>query len=201
VLVDYVSLELTKAMVGRGGKATLMRDKKGYLPLHVAVSRHVSPDKLRLLLDANPSALLAQTNDGQTALALAKTTATESHPNYALIKALEEEIQLCARVASLDVAAVLPARVGSTDTIDVTPKGSGKKQKKSRKSRKTPTSPAKRIKMENSGLPSIETPAAANLLLHFSRNSNVTLEVNWEEPEMEVFAVKVEECEMVVVAV
>jgi Ankyrin repeats (many copies) len=151
VLVDYVSLELTKATVGRGGKAAFMRDKKGYLPLHVAVSRHVSPDKLRLLLDANPSALLAKTNDGQTALALLLLLRWVS-PRllqqkgilmlHLLIKVLEEEIQRSARVASLDVAAVLPAHVGSTDMIDVTLKGSGKKQKKYRKSRKTPTSAA-----------------------------------------------------------
>ena len=45
-----------------------------------------------MLLEANPASLRAITNDGKTPLALANSTATKSHPNYALIKALEEMV-------------------------------------------------------------------------------------------------------------
>ena len=187
-LIDYVSLKLTKTMVSHGQKATFMKDKKGYLPLHVAVSRHVSPEKLRLLLDANPSALLAKTNDGKTALGLAKATATVSHPNFALIKALEEEIQRCAGAAFPEGADMLPVRVSSIDSIDLVSQGPASKQRRARKSRITTTPASKRLKQEEICFPFIETPAAANLLLHFSRNSNVKVEAS----EMEVAAVKVE---------
>jgi hypothetical protein len=153
---------------------------------------------------------LATTNDGNTALSLAKSTATASHPNYALIKALEGELQLVGGgVTSLEVAPVLPARVGSTDTIDKTPKRSGKTQPNSRKRQKASTRAhaAKRTVQTGSGLSVIETPAAANLLLHFSRNSNATVKFETGEPEMEVERemeegiFKTEESEMEVVAV
>lgn len=67
-------------MIEKGKRATYMKDKKGYLPIHVAVSRHVSPDKLRMLLDANPKSIVEKTNDGMTLLGLAQQTATRSHP-------------------------------------------------------------------------------------------------------------------------
>ena len=65
-----------------------MKDFQGCLPLHIAASRHTSPSKLQLLLDANPHSIVERTNNGKTALDLAKATATATHPNFTLIKAL-----------------------------------------------------------------------------------------------------------------
>lgn len=89
---DYISPGLTKLMIERGTRACFMKDKKGWLPAHVAASRHVSPEKLRMLLEVNPSALYEKTNNGETLLDLAKTTATKSHPNYALIEELNRHL-------------------------------------------------------------------------------------------------------------
>lgn len=75
-------------MIQNGPQACFMKDKKGFLPAHVACSRHCSPEKLRMLLHIHPESMLAKTNDGQTLLSLAMGTATRSHPNYALIDAL-----------------------------------------------------------------------------------------------------------------
>ena len=75
VFTDYVSPSLTQVMVKRGSKAAFMKDKQGFLPLHVAVSRHVSPSKLRMLLEVNPAAILERTNEGKSALDIAKETA------------------------------------------------------------------------------------------------------------------------------
>lgn len=88
LFTDYVSSHLTQLMIESCPEATLMKDKKGYLPAHVACSRHCSPEKLKVLLLANPSALYDTTHAGQTLLSLAKATATKSHPNFALIDAL-----------------------------------------------------------------------------------------------------------------
>lgn len=69
-----------------------MKDKKGWLPAHVACSRHSSPEKLRMLLDVYPGALFARTNVGESLLDLAKSTATKSHPNYALIDEINRQL-------------------------------------------------------------------------------------------------------------
>lgn len=68
-----------------------MKDKKGYLPAHVAASRHCSPEKLRMLLAVNPGSLRETTADGETLMTLATSTATKSHPNYALIDELHRQ--------------------------------------------------------------------------------------------------------------
>jgi hypothetical protein len=70
-----------------------MKDKKGYLPAHVACSRHCSPAKLRMLLKINPNALIETTNDNQTLFSLAQTTATPAHPNHALIDEIRQQLQ------------------------------------------------------------------------------------------------------------
>jgi hypothetical protein len=70
-----------------------MRDKKGYLPAHVACSRHCSPEKLRMLMAVYPASLYETTNSGHTVLSLATSTATKSHPNYALIDELNLQMQ------------------------------------------------------------------------------------------------------------
>lgn len=89
---DYISPRLTRLMITHGGKACFMKDKKGYLPAHVACSRHCSPEKLRMLLAVNPQALFDKTNDGNTLLDLAEKEATKSHPNYALIEELNRQL-------------------------------------------------------------------------------------------------------------
>jgi hypothetical protein len=77
-----------------------MRDKKGFLPAHVACSRHCSPEKLKMLLQVNPASLFAETDDGRTLLVLAKSTATKSHPNYALISEIEKRVKIASASAS-----------------------------------------------------------------------------------------------------
>lgn len=79
-------------MIQKGKLACFMKDKKGFLPIHVACSRHCSPDKLELLLQVNPPSLDAKTCDGSTPLSLAESTATKSHPNYTLILQLKKDL-------------------------------------------------------------------------------------------------------------
>lgn len=79
-------------MVLNGREACFMKDKKGYLPAHVACSRHCSPEKLHMLLKINRAALTAKTNSGDTLLSLAIKSATRSHPNYALIDDLKRRL-------------------------------------------------------------------------------------------------------------
>jgi hypothetical protein len=76
-------------MIEKGPEACFKKDKKGYLPIHVACSRHCSPEKLKMLLTVNPGSLFEKTLDGLTILDLANQGRTASHPNQALI----EEIQ------------------------------------------------------------------------------------------------------------
>lgn len=82
-------------MIENGAQACFMKDKKGYLPAHVACSRHCSPEKLRMLLSINPGSLYDTTAQGQTLLDLATQTATKSHPNYALIDELNRHLSNC----------------------------------------------------------------------------------------------------------
>ena len=81
-----------------------MRDKNGFLPAHVACSRHCSPEKLEMLLDVNPGSLFEKTKDGKTPLALAKLKATKSHPNYALITDIERRVKVASLRVSTSVA-------------------------------------------------------------------------------------------------
>jgi hypothetical protein len=82
---------LTQVLIDHGAAACAMKDKKGWLPAHVAASRHCSPEKLHMLLNVYPEALHETTEEGYTLLSLAKSTATRSHPNLALIGMLETE--------------------------------------------------------------------------------------------------------------
>ena len=93
VFTDYISAELCRKMLTLRPDAAKMRDKKGWLPIHVATSRHCSPEKLDMLLEAYPESLTETTNDGKTPLMLAKSTATKQHPNRTLLKALEERLK------------------------------------------------------------------------------------------------------------
>jgi hypothetical protein len=92
IFTDYVSARLTQTMVDQGAKACFLKDSKGWLPVHVACSRHCSPEKLLMLLQVHPECLYATTNDGQTPLSLAKSTATKTHPNQKLIKEIKKQL-------------------------------------------------------------------------------------------------------------
>ena len=69
-----------------------MKDNKSCLPAHIACMRHCSPEKLRMLLAVNPAALHAPNDENKTLLDLAKSKATQAHPNYALIDELEKQL-------------------------------------------------------------------------------------------------------------
>ena len=100
---DYISPRLAQYMINKGKDAALLRDKKYWLPVHVACSRHCSPEKLKMLLQANPSSLHAKTGDRKSLMDLAKETATKSHPNLALIEELERQIEDWAERVQLSV--------------------------------------------------------------------------------------------------
>lgn len=89
---DYISPKLARTIIHFGKAATRLKDRKGWLPIHVACSRHCSPEKLRMLLEAYPQSLHERTSNGQSLLELAKQTATKTHPNYALIAELEQQL-------------------------------------------------------------------------------------------------------------
>jgi hypothetical protein len=109
---DYVSPRITEALIQRGRRSCFMIDKKGFLPAHVACSRHCSPKKLNMLLRVNPDSLFAMTSSGDTLLSLATKTATKSHPNYALINDIRSRLDLST------AAAAYPSRVSSTDSSE-----------------------------------------------------------------------------------
>jgi hypothetical protein len=90
LFTDYMSPELTNLLIQRGPQACCMRDKNGWLPAHVAASRHCSPLKLRMLLDVYPETIYAKTSDGESLMDLALRTSTATHPNFKLIECLNE---------------------------------------------------------------------------------------------------------------
>jgi hypothetical protein len=149
---DYISPQLAQFMINKGMNASSLRDKKFWLPIHVACSRHCSPEKLKMLLEANPSSLFAKTGDGKSLMDLAKDTATKSHPNFALIAELERQLELG---GSATYTEATQSRVVVTSP-DSTPCGRevaspplGRKQKRKREEC---------------------TDEVADLLLHFSRS-------------------------------
>jgi len=110
---DYISPRLTRMMIEQGASACFKRDRKGYLPAHVACSRHCSPEKLRMLLEANPDALYAETNDGETLLSLATNSATKAHPNFTLLRELRSQIEQRAHQAGRCEGAQLVTPISS----------------------------------------------------------------------------------------
>lgn len=104
IFTDYVSAAVPELMIHYGREACFMRDKNGFLPAHVACSRHCSLEKLKMLLDVNPGALFEKTNDGKTPLDLAKLKATKSHPNVALITDIERRVKTASLRVSASVA-------------------------------------------------------------------------------------------------
>lgn len=161
-------------MIEEGKSACFMKDKKGYLPAHVACSRHCSPAKLRMLLSVNPGSLHARTFTGQTLLSLATTTATKSHPNFALMDALNHLVRagvsedafapFGAPTSSEDSDGSTRGRLDSNDTVDTLPFTMPIKPE---------PSPLTRKRKYSEDMPSVETPAPpakdVALLLHFSR--------------------------------
>mmetsp|Transcript_22613 Transcript_22613/g.47909 ORF Transcript_22613/g.47909 Transcript_22613/m.47909 type:complete len:319 (+) Transcript_22613:1328-2284(+) len=105
-------------MIQYGRKACFMRDKKGFLPAHVACSRHCSPQKLEMLLKVNPAALFSKTDDGRTLLNLAQSTATKSHPNYALISDIERRIELASATSTFVATGQFEAEAGFVRSTD-----------------------------------------------------------------------------------
>ena len=103
-MADYVSLELVKTMIEHGKQSCFMVDKHGFLPVHVACSRHCSPQKLEMLLKTNPASLFAKTYNGDTLLSLAMNTATKSHPNNALIYEIRKRMDLALPAATSTAA-------------------------------------------------------------------------------------------------
>lgn len=93
VTADYLSPGITRMMIEKGPMACFMRDKKGYLPIHVACTRHCSPEKLDMLLAVNPVSLVDRTAEGFTILELAMANKTASHPNQALIEDIERRMK------------------------------------------------------------------------------------------------------------
>ena len=98
-------------MIERGRNACFMLDKKGWLAAHVGCSRHCSPEKLDLLLRVNPASLTARTNDGDTLLSLAVSSATRTHPNYALIDDIRRRLD----TAGITEGYMIPAQVSSQE--------------------------------------------------------------------------------------
>jgi hypothetical protein len=66
-----------------------MKDKKGYMPAHVAVPTvgNWSPKELQMRLSVNPSAVYEQTNENETLLELATNTAYELNHQLGIFKA------------------------------------------------------------------------------------------------------------------
>lgn len=103
-----------------------MQDKRGYLAAHVACARHCSPEKLDLLLQANPSALYAKTKQGDTLLSLAVSTATKSHPNTTLIQVLEKRLgvlhqPLASPLSSPRATSTISAALFNKTFVPITP--------------------------------------------------------------------------------
>ncbi len=152
---DYLSPELTQLMVEKGKGACFMTDKKGYLPAHIACSRHCSPLKLQMLLDVNPAALQQMTTAGNTLLSLATSTATATHPNYRLI----EYLQNLLKDAGIETPMVAPV----VTVPESPPVLLLEKQSRKRRPKASPEPSRKRQRR------SPEDPAS--LLLHFSRTA------------------------------
>ena len=137
VFTDYISADLCRKMLTLRPDAAKMRDKKGWLPIHVATSRHCSPEKLDMLLEAYPESLAETTNDGKTPLMLAKSTATKQHPNRTLLKALEDKIKRGSNKNRKGMAFASPVR-GAGLPAELPPPDQGHRPTKRRRRSSTP---------------------------------------------------------------
>lgn len=153
-----------------------MRDKKGYLPAHVACSRHCSPEKLRMLLAVNPASLYEKTLEGHTLLALATSTATKSHPNYALIEELNRQIEFSTPAVVGVGSPMLPRDYGLSTPVSSDPSdGESRGRLDSNDSNLwrddfcPPPAPSRKRKSSDNHT-TVDDPAT--LLLHFSRHGS-----------------------------
>ena len=152
VFTDYISANIVRTMIVMAPKACFMRDKKGWLPIHMACSRHCSPTKLRMLLEAYPSSLHAKTPEGESLLCLAKSRATKSHPNHALISELKTQLKSWKSDQVANESRIEEVALGGNDP---------------------PSATFPRVLVQpNAEAPSLDD-APADLLLHFHRNSNL----------------------------
>ena len=92
LFTDYLSADLCRLMLTLRPEAAKMRDKQGWLPIHIACSRHCSLVSLHLLIDAFPESIRETTGNEKTPLMLARSTATKTHPNRALIEELTKRL-------------------------------------------------------------------------------------------------------------
>ena len=150
-----------------------------------------------MLLRANPGSIREVINDQRTALQLARDTATRSHPNFALIAALKAAMPVEDGSDGVEVPAAA-ARARSTSSSSAGRNGGKKKRKGNRTGmvakapKKTPSKKRKRSEFRESGsIETMETPVAADLLLHFSRSNKAAIERKPEE--MNGFATQVAE--------
>lgn len=90
---DFLSAIVIRTMIRVAPSACFVRDRKGWLPIHIACHRNCSKEKLRMLLDVNPAFLHATTTDGESLLQLATSAATKSHPNKLLISELQARLE------------------------------------------------------------------------------------------------------------
>jgi hypothetical protein len=177
-------------MIEHGSDACFMRDKKGYLPAHVACSRHCSPQKLRMLISVNPASLHERTDKGDTLLSLATKMATKSHPNYALIDELNRQLHISqdsshafdslanpvsaeesdgssrGRLDSSETVSSQPYQTWAPDTVS---RVGGRKRKSSGSDSDSTVLFAPPPAVDSTVLFAPPPAVDANLLLHFSR--------------------------------
>eukprot|EP00536_Pseudo-nitzschia_multiseries_P003077 jgi/Psemu1/236370/estExt_Genewise1.C_430189 len=186
IFTDYVSVGVTELMIRRGMGACFMTDKNGFLPAHVACSRHCSPEKLDMLLQVNPASLFEKSKDGRTLLDLARCKATKSHPNYALITDIERRLNMASSTpntflpisqqmtrikhenhSSSEPTTTTTSSSSSSSTNNVSPFAQGISRIKRENDSSDEDSRKKKSKQDDSD--------PANLLLHFSRHmENIT---------------------------
>ena len=157
-----------------GRKACFMKDHNGYLPIHIACSRHASPSKIAMLLDINPASLHAITDKGESCLALAEKNATKSHPNYALIDDLRKRLRSSGTYIPNHPAAV-SSNEGTCSTSEgsIASEGTGSvKTTKRRKSTKQPRKRKRKVTADDDIKAMFEDDKEqANLLLSLSRQT------------------------------
>ena len=155
-----------------------MTDQNGFLPIHIACSRHASPKKIAMLLDVNPASLRAKTNAGESCLELAMKHATKSHPNYALIDDLRKRFQAAGLDTNYHPA---PTRVSSNEgtwsmsdgSITSGGMGSVKTTKRKRASTKQPRKRQRKVTADEDDVKTVfdDDKEQANLLLSLSRQT------------------------------
>lgn len=169
-------------MIAKGPQAAYTRDKKGWLPIHMACSRHASPEKLRMLLEANPSSLHAKTPEGESLLCLAKSKATKSHPNYALISEIKaqlkawngDEVNEDTHMQLMEAASRAENEVNPPSASSVvTPDPFG-----TRLAIQPPLHPVPHVAA--APVASLDESNGADLLMHFSQAGNLKSEENAE---------------------